>query len=149
MRYESRGAQPEEPPPTRYDHTVPSPSPSAEDAIEPTAGPPGHSGQKESPPRLPGEASDITETVGELEREVRRFRPVLAARLIWLLALVIVLHALLIATKQLTGVSIQDVTPWFNTVFTGLMTLSGSAVGFYFGHKTTSLSRKDTEDGTE
>lgn len=90
---------------------------------------------RESPPVLGGEADDITQPVEELERELKKVRPVLATRILALLTLVIVLYAALAATTQVTGLKVEELDPWFNTVFAGLMTLAGSATGFYFGNR--------------
>lgn len=70
----------------------------------------------------------------ELERELRMIRPQLAKYLLALLALTIILHALLLASFRYTGLSPSDIDSVFNTTFTGLMTLAGSAIGFYFGN---------------
>lgn len=94
-----------------------------------------HERSRETPPKLGGEASDITQPVEDLERELKKIRPVLATRILMLLTLVIVLYAGLAATNQWTGLAVADLDPWFNTVFAGLMTLAGSATGFYFGNR--------------
>lgn len=96
---------------------------------------------RESPPVLGGEADDVTQPVEDLERELKKVRPVLAARILALLALVIVLYAALAATTTWTGFTADQLNPWFSTVFTGLMTLAGSATGFYFGNRSSARGR--------
>lgn len=104
---------------------------------------PRHAPPQRRAPLIEGEADDITSHYADLERQLREFRSVLAKRVLWLLTLVIVLYAVLVSTKAFTGVATDDIAPWFNTVFTGLMTLAGSAVGFYFGNSTASRVRED------
>lgn len=102
----------------------------------------------EAPPSLDGDVEDIGDDVDKLRRELQTVRPILAGRILTLLAIVIILYVLLVATKRYTGVEVTDVGPWFNTVFTGLMTLAGSAVGFYFGHRA-DPPRRNRGDGNE
>ncbi len=88
------------------------------------------SGSVESPPRMQGRAEDVTD---EVERELRQVRPRLARNILALLAATIAMHAALLATAKWTGVDAAQAGAVFNTTFTGLMTLAGAAVGFYFG----------------
>lgn len=73
-------------------------------------------------------------------------RRLLATRLLWLLTGTICAGILLLVTTPLTGLDAEDVKSWFGVIFTAVLTLVSTAVGFYFGAE----SRKQgTQTGNE
>lgn len=105
-----------------------------------------HHEATESPPRIHGRADDVTD---ELQRELRQVRPRLAKAILWLLAGTIVLHAAMLATSRWTGLAPGEVSSVFNTTFAGLMTLAGTALGFYFGEARGQQSQRDLDGRDE
>ena len=67
----------------------------------------------------------------ELTRETARWR--VARNLMALLGLTILLLGALLASSKWTGLAPEDTVSALNAVITALVTLVGSAVGFYFG----------------
>ncbi|MFG1605507.1 hypothetical protein [Actinoplanes sp. NPDC049265] len=56
-----------------------------------------------------------------------------ARRLFWLLAAILGGGLLLVATNRLTDIEFQDAKDIFLTIFTAVLAILSSVVGFYFG----------------
>lgn len=128
----SDGPSPSEPPPP-VPETVPPPRP---DDSRPDVRP------SDGPRTANASAPNATATVRtdrpnrrrgrvELTRETARWR--VARNLIVLLGGTVAALAGLLATSKWTELAAADISGAFDTVITALVTLVGSAVGFYFG----------------
>lgn len=118
--------------------SAPSTTPPRARGLELPTGPEERPARRESPPAVGGSVEVVTHTA--------RVRWLIARNLIRILAATIAGVLALAATSRWTGVSLQEIQATVSPIFTALVSLVSSAVGFYFGTEKFNGSNAPSED---
>jgi hypothetical protein len=92
-----------------------------------------------------GLARDIRGQVS-ITQQRENVREFLAKRLIAILAGLLLIGFILLATERYTGLSTDDIRAFFELVFTPLIALVSAATGFYFGSSTNRHRSADVDE---